>query len=160
MTMETKGSRTGEPCLGTETLVDFLEGLADPAIRARVEQHASRCASCRKIMSALARCDTPATVSLTQVPRVGGAHSPGTCVGRYLIEREIGAGGMGVVYAARDPELDRVVALKLVRGDNGTTMPARLRREAQAMAQLAHPNVVAVYDVGTFEDHIFIAMEY
>jgi tetratricopeptide (TPR) repeat protein/predicted Ser/Thr protein kinase len=158
--MLAESSRTSEPCLGTETLADFLEGRADPAVRARVELHASRCASCRKIMSALARCDTPATVSLTPMPRVGGVRSPGTRVGRYLIEREIGAGGMGVVYAARDPELDRVVALKLVRGDSSAGTPTRLRREAQAMAQLVHPNVVAVYDVGAFEDRIFIAMEY
>jgi tetratricopeptide (TPR) repeat protein/predicted Ser/Thr protein kinase len=158
--MQAEGSQASEPCLGTETLAFFLEGRADPAVRARVEQHASRCASCRKIMSALARCDTPATVSLTPMPRVGGVHPPGTRVGRYLIEREIGAGGMGVVYAARDLELDRVVALKLVRGDSSASTPARLRREAQAMAQVAHPNVVAVYDVGAFEDRIFIAMEY
>lgn len=158
--MQLDGSRTSESCLGTETLVEFLESRADSAVRARVEQHASRCASCRKIMSVLACSSTPATVSPTPIPRIGGVHAPGTRVGRYLIEREIGAGGMGVVYAARDPELDRVVALKLVRGDSSSSTPARLRREAQAMAQLAHPNVVAVYDVGAFEDCIFIAMEY
>src|SRR5215813_9120912 len=59
-----EGSRMSGPCLGTKTLADFAEGLVDPAVRARVEQHASRCASCRKIMSALALCYTPATVSL------------------------------------------------------------------------------------------------
>ncbi|HEX3479192.1 MAG TPA: serine/threonine-protein kinase [Kofleriaceae bacterium] len=147
-------------CLETETLVDVLEERADPAVRARIEQHASRCASCRKIMSALAGGGTPATPWLTAMPHLGSGPPPGTRVGRYLIERAIGAGGMGVVYAARDPELDRRVALKLVRGDGRAGTPARLRREAQAMARLTHPNVVAVYDAGAFEDCIFIAMEY
>jgi eukaryotic-like serine/threonine-protein kinase len=158
--MQVERARTGGQCLETETFVEFLADRVDPAVRTRVEQHASRCASCRKIMSALADGGTPATASLVPLPHLGGGRPPGTRVGRYLIERAIGAGGMGVVYAARDPELDRRVALKLVRGDSRAGTPARLRREAQAMARLAHPNVVAVYDAGAFEDCIFIAMEY
>jgi eukaryotic-like serine/threonine-protein kinase len=86
-------------------------------------------------------------------------------VGRYLIERELGSGGMGLVYAAYDPELGRTVAIKLVRPALGGRMGpslgrARLLREAQAMAQLTHPNVAAIHDVGTFGDQVFIAMEY
>ncbi len=71
---------------------------------------------------------------------------------------------MGEVYAAHDSELDRKVALKLLRSDPAENDPnllrMRLLREAQAMARLSHPNVVAIYDVGTFKDHVFIAMEY
>src|SRR5438093_1628073 len=83
-------------------------------------------------------------------------------VGRYLLERELGSGGMGVVYAAYDPELGRKVAIKLVRPASGgmDLGKARLLREAQAMAQVTHPNVVAIHDVGTVEDQVFIAMEY
>jgi TolB-like protein/tetratricopeptide (TPR) repeat protein len=94
------------------------------------------------------------------------ARLPSTAaVGRYVIERELGSGGMGLVYAAYDPELDRKVAIKLVRPvSSGGTDPSqgrtRLLREAQAMAQLTHPNVVAIHDVGTFGDQVFIAMEY
>ena len=88
----------------------------------------------------------------------------GTQLGRYLLLDRIGTGGMGEVYAAHDSELDRKVALKLLRPDPSETDPnllrMRLLREAQAMARLSHPNVVAIYDVGTFNDHIFIAMEY
>ena len=84
----------------------------------------------------------------------------GATVGRYIILGWIGSGGMGRVYAAYDPDLDRRIALKLVRpavrSRNGG---ARLLREAQAMAKLAHPNVVAVYDVGQHRDQIFLAME-
>jgi serine/threonine protein kinase/tetratricopeptide (TPR) repeat protein len=69
---------------------------------------------------------------------------------------------MGVVYRAYDPELDRRIALKLLRGESdgrGGSRQERLLREAQALARLQHPNVIAVYDVGTFGDDVFIAME-
>ncbi len=95
----------------------------------------------------------------------GGPSSPamrvGTQVGRYLLEDELGRGGMGVVYAAFDPELDRRVAIKLLRtaAVEGSEGKARLQREAQALARLAHPNVVSVFDVGVAGDDIFVAME-
>jgi serine/threonine protein kinase/tetratricopeptide (TPR) repeat protein len=77
----------------------------------------------------------------------------------------VGRGGMGEVYAAYDPELDRKVAVKLLRvkPGNGVSLAegrTRTLREAQAIARLSHPNVVVVFDVGTFEDKVFIAMEY
>lgn len=94
-----------------------------------------------------------------------GEFERGSSIDRYVVLDRLGAGGMGVVYAAYDPELDRRVALKLLlpgRGDGeaGSRAATRLLREAQAMARLSHPNVVAVHDVGTFEDHIFVAMEF
>jgi len=90
-------------------------------------------------------------------------------VGRYVVLRELGAGGMGVVYAAYDPELDRKVALKLLRASEGgtgtgagtrTSAHGRLLREAKALAQLSHPNVVAVHDVGEHEGRVYLAMEF
>src|SRR5204863_214082 len=73
-------------------------------------------------------------------------------------------GGMGIVHLAFDSELRRKIALKLLRPDRtqGSTKDpqARLLREARAMAQLSHPNVVTVYDVGTFEGQVFVAMEF
>jgi tetratricopeptide (TPR) repeat protein/tRNA A-37 threonylcarbamoyl transferase component Bud32 len=71
----------------------------------------------------------------------------------------LGGGGMGVVYAAYDPELDRKIAIKLVRASAISEARDRLLREAQAMARLSHPNVIAVHDVGTVDDEVFIAME-
>ena len=70
---------------------------------------------------------------------------------------------MGVVYGAYDPELDRKIALKLLKGselDQEDAARARLLREAKAMARLAHPNVVAVHDVGIFDGQVFLAMEF
>jgi tetratricopeptide (TPR) repeat protein len=89
----------------------------------------------------------------------------GTQIGRYLVLRTIGSGGMGMVFLADDPELGREIAIKLLRPDRNhpgglEVARRRLMREAQAIAQLSHPNVVAVYDVGTFGSGVFIAMEY
>ncbi|HZN95396.1 MAG TPA: serine/threonine-protein kinase, partial [Myxococcales bacterium] len=87
----------------------------------------------------------------------------GATIGRYLILRRLGEGGMGVVYAAFDPELDRKIALKVLRPARravaGSVAQARLLREAQAMARISHPNVVAVHDVGAHGDEVFVAME-
>jgi eukaryotic-like serine/threonine-protein kinase len=89
----------------------------------------------------------------------------GATIGRYVVLGLVGRGGMGEVYAAYDPELDRKVALKLLRvkPGNGVSLTEgrqRTLREAQAIARLSHPNVVVVYDVGTFRDQVFIAMEF
>lgn len=93
------------------------------------------------------------------------ALSQGQSVGRYVIVSTLGAGGMGVVYKAYDPELDRRVAIKVLRPplharSHVGTGRGRLIREAQALAQLQHPNVITVHDVGEHEDRVFIAMEY
>ena len=87
----------------------------------------------------------------------------GATVDRYVVLGQLGRGGMGVVYAAYDPELDRRVALKFLhpraaRSGDTDAVVARILREAQAMARLSHPNVVPVHDVGRHQDGIFIAM--
>ncbi len=87
----------------------------------------------------------------------------GARLGRYVVIRTLGAGAMGVVYAAYDPKLDRKVALKLLKTQAGRETDVarrRLEREAQALAKLAHPNVVAVFDVDVHDDQLFVAMEF
>lgn len=81
-------------------------------------------------------------------------------VGRYTLLRCIGQGGMGIVYAARDEELGREVAIKLLRAEIAKEDDQRLAQEARALARLAHPNVVCVFDVGVHDGQRFIAMEY
>jgi eukaryotic-like serine/threonine-protein kinase len=88
----------------------------------------------------------------------------GARIGRYIVIERLGEGGMGVVYSAFDPELDRKVAIKLLQGKSGESQSAGdqawLLREAQALARLAHPNVIAVHDVGTLPgERVFVAME-
>src|SRR5262249_4359378 len=84
--------------------------------------------------------------------------APGPISGRYVVLSELGVGAMGAVFAAYAPELDRKVALKLLKPRAGPQAPARarLRREAQALAKLAHPNVVGVHDVGVHEGQLFV----
>jgi eukaryotic-like serine/threonine-protein kinase len=103
------------------------------------------------------------------LPEPGGATAsispePGTSIGRFVVLGVLGMGGMGVVLAAYDPQLDRKVALKLLRddvwsgasGERGTEL---LLREAQTMARLAHPNVVTVHEVGLLEERVYLVME-
>lgn len=78
-------------------------------------------------------------------------------LGRYIVLRHIAAGGMGDIYVAYDDSLDRRIAVKLLRPS--VISDLSLRREAQALARLSHPNVVQVYDIGEYEGQPFVAME-
>lgn len=92
------------------------------------------------------------------------APAPLPTIGRFTVERELGAGGMGRVLLAHDATLDRQVAIKLLRhdsaGDASSAGRVRLLREAQAMARLRHPNVVTVYEAGVHEGRVYLVMEY
>lgn len=96
----------------------------------------------------------PATSRATVV-----AQTPGQRVGRFVVERRLGAGAMGVVLLAHDPDLARPVAIKLLKSD-GEGARSRLRREAQAVAKIQHPNVIAVHEVGTHGEQVYVVMEY
>nr|HEX4318248.1 protein kinase [Kofleriaceae bacterium] len=154
-------------CLDPDVVIDYVEGRASPELRDAVERHASGCSSCRKTLSLLARSRAPTGPSGTPTGVVLPGPlklSPGHAIGRYVVRELLGAGGMGEVYVADDPELGREVAIKLVTpalGDSAAreVFEARFRREARALARISHPNVVAVYDVGRVEDRMFIAMQ-
>ena len=143
-------------CPAENTLIEHFAGTLPAERRVAVAEHVATCATCHLVFAELAA--DPA----------GGwggdermALSPGTQLGRCVVRRELGAGGMGVVYEADDLLLGRTVALKLLHGDaQGVERKARLLREAQALARLAHPNVVTVYDVGVEQGRVFLAMEY
>ena len=92
-------------------------------------------------------------------PRESRPIEPGDVVGRFSIVSEIGRGGMGRIFEAQDPNLQRRVALKVLHEHGSDTHRLRLVREAQALARLEHPNVVTVHEVGTHEGAVFIAME-
>jgi len=96
--------------------------------------------------------------------RLFGIKSEPLEIGRYVVLRRLGAGGMGVVYLGYDGELDRNVAIKLLRarhasGGSKDRAAARLLREARALARIKHPNVIAIHEVGTSDGAVFIAME-
>ncbi len=82
-------------------------------------------------------------------------------IGRYVVLRHLGVGGMGVVFAAYDEELERKVAIKVLRRAEATEVEAtRMRQEAQALARVSHPNVVTVHEVGADDERVYIAMEF
>jgi serine/threonine protein kinase len=159
-------------CLDDNAASEFVSGsLAASAIHV-VESHLAACRDCRALVAALAGDEADSQAATRQHEKIEDSQvvkrpvlSVGDRVGRYLVLSSIGAGGMGVVFAAYDPQLDRKVALKLLRanmaGANAKEARTRLKREAQAIAQLNHPNVVGVYDVGTTDDDdVYIAMEF
>ena len=90
--------------------------------------------------------------------RLLGDGPPVERIGRFTLLHQVGAGALSVIYAAHDQECDRRVAVKLLRAPLAET-DLRLQREAQAMARLSHPNVVAVHETGHWEGRLFIAME-
>ncbi len=140
-------------CISEDDLLEYLERRLSPQGVAAVEAHFRGCNGCRRALSELVQ---PAG---SEAPAPGGEPP-----GRYEVLEPIGAGGMGVVYAAHDRTLRRTVALKMLQpGGAGETSEARKRerllREARAMARLSHPNVLAVYDVGELEGQVFLAME-
>lgn len=153
---------SGSPeCLPAELIVRYVDGTLGGDERTSVERHADRCASCRSALSALAAGSLAPRSDLAGpdgVPAIEPEVAPGTAIGRYLVLYRIGRGGMGTVYAAFDPELDRKIALKVLRG-RGEADHARLRREARTLAALSHPHVVAVFDVGEHAGLLFLAME-
>ncbi|MEM6994244.1 MAG: serine/threonine-protein kinase [Myxococcota bacterium] len=100
-----------------------------------------------------------ASVRLARLRRQMFARVETPQIGQYHVLRQIGGGGMGLVFAAWDPTLDRVVAIKVLR-DPWSGAGAELRREALALAKLRHPNVVSVFEIGDHDGQVFLAMEY
>ncbi len=125
----------------------------------RTPSHLGQISATEKTLDATANPQT--TVASASHEALAGFSGPPR-IGRYVYLEHLGAGAMGVVVVAYDPKLDRKVAIKLLhsvrRDDTGRRL--RMEREAQAMARLAHPNVVTVYEVGEFEDQLFVAMEF
>ena len=105
------------------------------------------------------RADDPPVTHTVAEPAGGAASEPVRTLGRYRLEREVGSGGMGVVYAALDTDLGRRVAIKLLHPEPSAATRARLLREARAMARLTHPNVVTIFEVDTIADTDFVVME-
>ncbi len=153
-------------CLDGDRLEDLISGrLAGVALDA-AQAHVERCDSCRQAVES-----KRSGPDVTRSPEPGSESAEphtlqsGEDLGRYMVLAQIGAGGMGLVYAAYDRTLDRRVALKQVRSDlleadKRQEMLGRLVREARAMARLSHPNVVAVHDAFVHQGEFFVAMEF
>ncbi len=139
-------------CLDDQTVLDFIEGKLGPDAIASVDSHLDGCAACRELLMGMHGADP--------LPEAAPIPEPGHRFSRFALLERLGAGAMGVVYAAYDPQLDRRVALKVLTTEHDDpSTRARLLVEAQAMARLSHPNVVTIFDVGSTEQTVFIAME-
>jgi eukaryotic-like serine/threonine-protein kinase len=150
-----------QSCPTDDDVAGYVAGELAASDHRVVTVHLDGCERCRRLVSALAgteptlASDDPAAASRA----LGGG--AGVQVGRFSLVRLLGRGAMGEVWAARDPELSREVAIKLVQFDgHNDRAELRFRREAQAMARLNHPNVVKIYELGTAGDDLaFCAME-
>jgi len=130
------------PCPSPDDLLAFAAGELNAERLGGIEAHIDSCTDCRAALSNYARGEVPPSF------------------GRYRIDTVLGSGGMGIVYRAWDPQLARSVAIKVVRrASDDEKGRARLIREAQALARLSHPNVCHVYDVGTDDEEVWVAME-
>lgn len=179
-------------CPSEPELEAYASGTLPAQALARVTAHLGGCERCRRSLAAGLHQTTPSARPLHDEGRrateleveaspdgLGDTHvsderpdplgrqplPQGTQLNRYVLLNRLGSGGMGDVYAAWDPVLDRKVALKLLRADfrdspRTEELRSRLLREAQALARLSHRNVVAVHDVGTHDEQIYVAMEF
>jgi len=152
--------REGPQCLDEEQILRVLEGGIEGAERDAIEAHLDGCAACRRLVAAAAPTDDRRSRSAGGDRSAGVVLGRGASIGRYLVLSLLGRGGMGVVYAAYDAELDRKVALKLLHAARGSEAARRIMvREARALGKLSHPNVVQVHDVGERDGDVFVAME-
>lgn len=172
-----------QPCLGADQLHAWVAGTLDDSQRQAAVHHVADCSECRTAVSALAEIaaiqrgasdasitsDGPAvTAAPTASPNATTmeidalAAAPRT-IGRFVVKRTLGRGGMGIVGAAHDPLLKREVAIKVISPVAGDTQlvdfEARLAREAQVLANFRHPNVVAVHEAGRDDDRLYMVMD-
>ncbi len=160
-------------CPDDDLLGAYLQRVLDDAAVEDVAAHLDECPSCRAIVLAAIRggVATPVpseramaetVVDARIAKRAPGTAAIGSTIGRYRVRALIGGGGMGHVYEAYDQELDRSLALKVLRPDlrgSAAVLAERLIRESRLMAKVVHPSVITVHDVGRDGDAVFIAME-
>ncbi|HEY0479021.1 MAG TPA: serine/threonine-protein kinase [Kofleriaceae bacterium] len=168
-------------CPDTDELAALLAHALDAERRAAIVDHAADCAVCHAVVAELAGSRATGAIGATGATGSGGPHratrddslveavrrsvapsltgSQGARIGRYQLLELVGAGGMGVVWGAWDPELARRVALKLVHPRLAAARD-RILAEGQALGKLSHPNVVPIYDVGVVEEQVYLVMEW
>ena len=153
-------------CLDENTIAAWAEGRIPAAKRDAIEMHLDACAACAEMVAAAVPSGGVSTRVVTNpitapVEPIEMTPRAGDRIGRYVVVAPLGVGGMGTVLRAHDPELDRDVAVKLLRR-RAKTLPdgaERLLREARSMALLADPNVVQVFEAGVDLGRVYIAME-
>jgi hypothetical protein len=164
-------------CPEPSALQDLLGGAITGARADGLWRHIDGCTDCVKLLAAVGGVDeaqarTMAETHSSEGGRTSKPEQPsleegqpiirGTRIGRYEVEHLLGRGAFGAVYAGKDPELGRPIALKLLQTlptDGDAMAESRFLREAQSLARVSHPNVVAIFDSGVWQGRVFIAME-
>ncbi len=157
-------------CLDENTLAALVGGDLGGARLAEVHAHLETCTDCTRLAASLvkgAREDDQRLSIADTVPTTGplepGLEPRFERIGRYVVLEHLGTGGMGRVHAAFDPVLERRVALKLVKSGRtalaAEEVKARLLREGKTIAQLNHPNIVSIFDMGIEDGEVYVAME-
>ncbi|WP_395835641.1 protein kinase [Archangium violaceum] len=174
-------------CLTDELLVELVEGLLSEEQLARVHRHAARCNDCRALLATVVRgglampgaspeekkqSSEESTLTLgsagprdgpapREAPLASESWTPPLQFDEFHLVRQLGRGGMGVVYLARDTSLDRLVAVKFIAAERPNPwVRTYFETEARAIARLQHPHVVTVFRVGEIEGHAYIVSEY
>jgi serine/threonine-protein kinase len=158
-------------CLDENTLAAMVSGALEGQRLAEAHEHLAGCSACSELVAMMvkgAREDQARLSFADTLPGARGSAPPGDeapgveRIGRYIVLDVLGAGGMGTVHAAFDPVLERKVALKRVKSRaSGASeeVKARLLREGKTIAQLNHPNIVSIFDMGVSNGEVFVAME-
>jgi eukaryotic-like serine/threonine-protein kinase len=141
--------------LGRHAAVDSVAGPGEPTYAEPDQQNTIDALSPR---ARRVRAEAISTAKPANPAPADDARAPGMCIGRYQLLEMVGAGGMGMVWGAWDPELERRVALKLVQPLLDSR--ERILAEGQALAKLSHPNVVPIYDVGVMGEQVYLVMEW
>ncbi|MFT3706595.1 MAG: serine/threonine-protein kinase [Archangium sp.] len=149
-------------CVDDDVLLSFAAQKLDAQTTDAVARHVSECSDCRIVLAEAGRDDR------TTAPRAepGAPLREGMVLGRYVLGKCVGAGGMGAVYEARDPRLERRVAIKVLRelrvpGDELAERSARFERERLILASLEHPNIARLLDGGqTPEGRAYLVLEF
>jgi tetratricopeptide (TPR) repeat protein len=148
-----------QACPTDDQLGAMIEHALGDAETERIATHLDSCAACQRVALAAVRAVAVSRPRGTPSgPYLAGGVPFGTTFGRFAVGRLLGAGGMGEVYEAYDAELDRSIALKVLRPEHAR-LADRLVRESRMMAKIVDPAVITVHDVGRDRDAIFIAME-
>lgn len=160
--IKTNAHLQATPCLDETAVLRFLDGTLPIGTRVDARAHMTICGACSElaVWAAADIVNGDGNLGREGRPFIGQL-PPGSRLARYEVLHSIGRGTMGEVYAAWDRFLGRCVALKVARiFDRETREPqARLRREAQSLARVSHPNVVAIYDLGSAANRVFMAMQ-
>ncbi|MEM6993407.1 MAG: serine/threonine-protein kinase [Myxococcota bacterium] len=154
--------RSTSECLSDALLARIVGGALPEAQRLEALAHADGCGRCHELLGnalRLAMEVDPSAATQPSTPSSSERPEPGDVIDHYTVVETLGRGGMGLVVRARDPTLERDVALKFVLRPGDERASRRMVREAQAMARLAHPNVVTVHAVGRYKSAVYVAME-